>query len=164
MMQHIITINDKYCFISSEIHHSAISPCLGYDWNKKTILNTIKIQIIHQIQNQFFLKIIFSIEIIICTINTQNDMNNHTGYTPSNFVRALLSVSARTANILFVGFQITESHRVKKIQKIIRAFAIEKKRISIQIFLFSVLFMLVKNIRKQIHVAINNPTKSKLKF
>ena len=110
------------------------------------------------------MKIIFSIEIIICIISTQSDINNPTGYTQSNFVRALLSVSARIANMLSVGVQITESHKVKNIQNIIKEFANEKNNMSIQIFLFSVLFMLVKNIQKQIHVAINNPTKSKLKF
>lgn len=98
-------------------------------------------------------------EIMIWTINTQNDINNPIGYTPSNFVKALLSVKARIANILFVGVQIIESHKVKNIQNIIREFAIEKNKMSIQIFLFSVLFMLKKNIRKQIQVAISNPTK-----
>jgi hypothetical protein len=105
------------------------------------------------------LKIIFSIEIIICTISTQNDINNPTGYTPSNFVRALLSVSARIANMLSVGVQITESHKVKNIQNIIKEFANEKNSMSIQIFLFSVLFMLRKNINKQIHVERSSPTK-----
>ncbi|MBQ5945704.1 hypothetical protein IJL65_05000 [bacterium] len=91
-------------------------------------------------------------------------MNNPTGYTPSNFVRALLSVSARIANMLFVGVQIIESHRVKNIQNIMREFAIEKNKISIQIFLFSVLFTLEKNIKKQIHAASSSHTKLRLKF
>lgn len=91
-------------------------------------------------------------------------MNSHTGYTQSNFVKALLSVNARMANILSVGVQIIESHKVRKIQNIIKEFANAKNNISTRIFLFSVLFMLVKNIRRQIHVAISNPTKWKLKF
>jgi hypothetical protein len=70
-----------------------------------------------------------------------------------------LSVRARTANILSVGFHIIESHSVMNIQKIIRALAIDKKMISARIFLFSVLFMLEKNIDKHIRVAISNPTK-----
>ena len=86
-------------------------------------------------------------------------MNNHTGYTPSNFVNALLSVNERIANMLSVGFHIIESHKVKKIQSMIRALAIDKKIISARIFLFSVLFMLEKNIAKHITVASNNPTK-----
>ena len=101
---------------------------------------------------------------MICTSNTQNDINNHTGYTQSNFVKALLSVNARIANILSVGAQIIESHNVRNIQNIIKEFASEKNSMSIQIFLFSVLFILVKNIRRQIHVAISSPTKWKLKF
>ena len=100
----------------------------------------------------------------MCTISTQNDINNPIGYTQSNFVRALLSVSARIANILSVGVQITESHKVKNIQNIIKEFANEKNNMSIQIFLFSVLFMLWKNINKQIHVERSSPTKWKLKF
>ena len=150
--------------MSNDTHHNVINQCLGYDWNKKTMLNTIRIHIIHHIQNQFFLNIIDSIEIIMCTISTQNDINSPIGYTQSNFVNALLSVNARIANILSVGDQITESHRVKKIQNIIRKFAREKNNISIQIFLFSVLFMLWKNIHKQIRAASSNPTKLRLKF
>ena len=91
-------------------------------------------------------------------------MNNHTGYTPSNLVRALLSVNERIANMLSVGFHIMESHNVMKIQNIINAFAIDKKIISARIFLFSVLFMLEKNIDKHIRDDNNNPTKWKLKF
>jgi hypothetical protein len=159
IIQHIIAMSERYCFISNDIHHSVINPCLGYDWNKKAMLNIIKIHINHRIQNQFFLKIIFNIEIMICTSNTQNDINNHTGYTPSNFVKALLSVNARIAKILSVGVPITESHNVKNIQNMIREFANEKNSMSIQIFLFSVLFMLVKNIHKQIRAAMSNPTK-----
>jgi hypothetical protein len=74
-------------------------------------------------------------------------------------VRALLSVNERIANILSVGFHITESHSVIKIQNMINAFAIDKKIISARIFLFSVLFMLEKNMAKHIHVASNNPMK-----
>ena len=96
---------------------------------------------------------------IICTISTPNDINRPIGYTQSNFVSALLSVSARIANIESVGVQITESHKVKNIQNIIREFANAKNSISIQIFLFSVLFILLKNINKQIHVEISSPTK-----
>ena len=128
------------------------------------MLNTIKIQIIHHIQNQFFLKMMLNNEIITCIINTQNDINNPTGYTPSNFVRALSSVKERIANILSVGVQITESHNVKNIQSIIKEFANEKNSISAQIFLFSVLLMLLKNIRKHIRVEISSPAKWKLKF
>ena len=91
-------------------------------------------------------------------------MNNHTGYTPSNLVRALLSVNERIANILSVGFHITESHSVMKIQNMIKALAIDKKIMSARIFLFSVLFILEKNIAKHIHVASSSPTKWKLKF
>ena len=79
-------------------------------------------------------------------------------------VNILLSVNARIANILSVGFHITESHSVMKIQNMIKALAIDKKIISARIFLFSVLFMLEKNMAKHIHVANNNPTKWKLKF
>jgi len=103
-------------------------------------------------------------DIITCTMRTPNDINNHTGYTPSNFVRALLSVKARTANILSVGVQITESPRVKNIPKIMSAFAVDKNKISAQIFLFSVLFILEKNIHKQSQADTNNHTKWKLKF
>ncbi|MBO7505000.1 hypothetical protein J6T66_02335 [bacterium] len=59
---------------------------------------------------------------------------------------------------------MTESHRVKNIQNIINELAKEKNNMSIQIFLFSVLFTLVKKIRKHIREAISNPTKWKLKF
>ena len=51
-----------------------------------------------------------------------------------------------------------------KIQNTINAFARDKNIISARIFLFSVLFMLEKNIAKHIRVANNNPTKWKLKF
>ncbi len=51
-----------------------------------------------------------------------------------------------------------------KIHKTIKAFAIDKNNISARIFLFSVLFILEKNITEQIHVAIRIPTKWKLKF
>jgi hypothetical protein len=79
-------------------------------------------------------------------------------------VKALLSVNERIANILSVGFHITESHSVIKIPNIINAFAIDKNIMSVRIFLFSVLFILEKNIVKHIRVANNNPTKWKLKF
>ena len=79
-------------------------------------------------------------------------------------VKALLSVNERIANILSVGFHITESHNVIKIQNIIKAFAIDKNIMSARIFLFSVLFMLEKNIAKDIRDASNSPTKWKLKF
>ncbi|MBR7037145.1 hypothetical protein IKI14_04770 [bacterium] len=75
----------------------------------------------------------------------------------------LLSVSARTAKILSVGVHITESHKVKKIQKIINALEIDKKIISAQIFLFSLLLMLEKNIHKHIREAMRSPTKWRLK-
>jgi hypothetical protein len=52
-----------------------------------------------------------------------------------------------------------ESHNVMKIQNTINAFARDKNIISARIFLFSVLFMLEKNIAKHIRVANNNPTK-----
>ena len=124
----------------------------------------ISIQTNHRIQSQFFFNVMLSVEIIMWMIRVPNDINNQTGQTPSNFVKALLSVSARMANALSVGFHIIESHRVKKIQNIIRALAIDKNIISAQIFLFSVLFILEKNIDKHIRDAINKPTKCKLKF
>jgi hypothetical protein len=145
-MQDIIKINDVYCFISNDIQDIVINQCLGYDWNKKTILNTNKIHIIHRIHSQFFLEIILIIEIIKWIISVQKDMNSHIGYTPSNLLRLLLSVSARIAKILSVGVHMTESHRVKNIQNIINEFAMEKNNMSIQILLFSVLFILEKNI------------------
>ena len=103
-------------------------------------------------------------ETTIWTIRIPKEINNHTGYTPSNLVRLLLSVNARTANILSVGVHITESHNVKNIQKMINAFEMDRNRISAHIFLFSVLFTLEKNIHKHIHEATSNPTKCKLKF
>ena len=75
-----------------------------------------------------------------------------------------MSVNERIANILSVGFHIIESPKVMKIQNIIKAFARDKKIISARIFLFSVLFMLEKNMARHIHVANNSPTKWKLKF
>ena len=160
----MIAINDIYCFTSNDTHDNEINQCFGYDWNRNTILNIIRIHINHRIPNQFFLQIIFKADIIICMNNIQNDINNHIGYTQSNFVRALLSVSARIANTLSVGVQMIESHNVIKIQNIINELAIEKNSISTQIFLFSVLFILEKNTQKQIRVAISNHTKWKLKF
>ena len=103
-------------------------------------------------------------EIIIWIISTPNDRNNHTGKTQSNFVNALLSLNARIANILSVGFQMTVSHKVMKIQNIIRAFASDKNIISAQIFLFSVLLMLEKNKEIEIRHAMSSHTKWKLKF
>ena len=79
-------------------------------------------------------------------------------------VKALLSLKARIAKLLSVGFHIIESHNVIKIHNTIRAFAIDKNNISARIFLFSVLFILEKNIIEQIHVAIRIHTKWKLKF
>jgi hypothetical protein len=70
-----------------------------------------------------------------------------------------LSVNERIAKILSVGVHIIVSHRVMKIQNIIRALAIDRKIISARIFLFSVLFMLEKNIVKHIRDAMSNPTK-----
>jgi hypothetical protein len=51
------------------------------------------------------------------------------------------------------------SHKVKNNQNIINALAIDINNISTRIFLFSVLFILEKNIAKHIQVAINNHTK-----
>ena len=92
-------------------------------------------------------------------MSTPKDKNNHTGKTPSNLVKALLSLSARIANILSVGFHIIESHKVMKIQNIMRAFARDKNMISAQIFLFSVLFILEKNREMEIRHAMSNHTK-----
>ena len=75
-----------------------------------------------------------------------------------------MSLNARIAKILSVGFHITESHNVKKIQNMINALAIDRNNISAQTFLFSDLLILEKNIHKHIHDAINIPTKCKLKF
>jgi hypothetical protein len=61
--------------------------------------------------------------------------------------------------MLSVGFHIMESHNVMKIQNMIKALAIDKKIISVRIFLFSVLFILEKNMDKHIRDANNNPTK-----
>lgn len=157
-------MNDTYCLMSNDVHNSVINQCLGYDWKRKAILNTINIPISHHIHSQFFLKIMLIIEIMICIINTQNDINNHTGYTQSNFVSALSSVNARIANILSVGAHTIESHNVRNIQNIINAFAIDKKSISTHVFLFSVLLTLEKNIAKQIRVAVSIQIKWKLKF
>jgi hypothetical protein len=86
-------------------------------------------------------------------------MNSHTGKTPSNLVKALLSVSARIAKILSVGFQMTVSHKVMNIQNIMRAFASDMNIISAQIFLFSVLLILEKNKETDIHHAMSSHTK-----
>ena len=51
-----------------------------------------------------------------------------------------------------------------KIQNTIRALASDKKIISDQIFLFSVLLILEKNKERDIHHAIRSHTKCKLKF
>ena len=75
--QHIIVSNERYCFISNDTHDIVINQCLAYDWKRNAILSTINIQINHRIQNQFFLQIILNIEIIICTINTQNDIKQY---------------------------------------------------------------------------------------
>ena len=61
--------------------------------------------------------------------------------------------------MLSVGFQITVSHRVIKIQNIIMAFARDKNIISARIFLFSVLLMLEKNKEIDIRHAMSSHTK-----
>lgn len=160
----MIISSDKYCFISNAIQNIDTTPCLGYDWNKNEILSTISIPMIHRIHSQFFLDIMLEMDTMIWTINTQKDIINQTGYTQLNFVKLLLSDSARMANILSVGFHTTTSHNVRNIHNMIRALASERNRISAQIFLFSVLFMLEKNIAKQIRDAMSNQTKCRLKF
>ena len=122
------------------------------------------IQISHRSHIQFFFKMIPKKETIMCMINIDKEMKSHTGYTPSNLLRMLLSLNARTAKEESVGIHITVSHSVKNIQNIMRAFVIEKNSISARIFLFSVLFMLEKNIHKQIREDISNHIKWKLKF
>ena len=54
MIQCIITSNEIYCLTSNDVHKIEITQYLGYDWNKKAILNTINIQINHRIHSQFF--------------------------------------------------------------------------------------------------------------
>jgi hypothetical protein len=66
--------------------------------------------------------------------------------------------------MLSVGVHIIESHRVIKIQNTISALEIERNIISDRIFLFSVLFMLEKNMEIHIRDAISRPIKWKLKF
>ena len=75
-----------------------------------------------------------------------------------------MSLRARIANILSVCFHTTVSHNVRNNHKTIKALAIDINSISIRIFLFSVLFILEKNIIAHIRVAIRKPTKWKLKF
>jgi hypothetical protein len=116
------------------------------------MFNIISIHIIHRIHNQFFLRIMLSIDIITCKIKTQNDMKSHTGYTQSNFVNSLLSLNAWIANMLSVGIHITESHKVKNIHNIMRALARDVNNISIRTFLFSFLLILEKNITKHSRV------------
>ena len=128
------------------------------------MLRRIRIPINHRIHNQFFLNKILNNDTNTWITKTPNDINNPTGYTPSNLVNALLSLNARIAKILFVGFHITESHKVIKIQNIIRALANDKKSISAHIFLFSFLLILEKKIHRQIREDISNHTKWKLKF
>ena len=70
-----------------------------------------------------------------------------------------MSLRARIANIPSVGFQITVSHNVIKIQNIMRALARDKNIIPAQIFLFSVLLMLEKNKATDIRDATSNHTK-----
>ena len=153
-----------YCFISNDILNIEIIQCLGYDWKKNDIFNMINIPINHHNPNQFFLRIILGVEISIWIISIPNDINNPTGYTQSNLVKALLSVSARIAKILSVGVQITVSQSVKKIHNIIMAFANEKNIISARVFLFSTLLILEKNIHIQIREATKIPTKWILKL
>ena len=74
-------------------------------------------------------------------------------------VNAELSLNARIAKMLSVGFQMTVSHKVMKIQNIISALASDKNIISAQIFLFSVLLMLEKNKEIEIRHAISSHTK-----
>jgi hypothetical protein len=74
-------------------------------------------------------------------------------------VNALLSLNARIANILSVGFQMTVSHKVIKIQNIMRALASDRNIISAQIFLFSVLLILEKNKEIEIRHAMSSHMK-----
>ena len=91
-------------------------------------------------------------------------MNSHIGKTPSNLFNVLSLLNARIANMLSVGFQIIVSHKVIKIQNIMRAFARDKNIISARIFLFSVLLILEKNREIDIRHAMSNHTKWKLNF
>ena len=152
-------MNEVYCLISKDVQKIEINQYLGYAWNKNTIFNTINIQINHRIQRPFFFSIMLKIDINICTMSIQKDINSQIGYTPSNLVNALLSVRARIAKILSVGVHITESHKVRKIQNMISEFASDKNIISDRIFLFSDLFILEKNIDIHIRQAISNQTK-----
>ena len=65
--------------MSNDVQKIVINPYLGYDWNRKAILKTIRIQINHHIHNQFFFKIIPRIDINTWIISIHNDMKSHTG-------------------------------------------------------------------------------------
>lgn len=112
----------------------------------------------HSIPNPFFLKIIFSRVIRICANNAQMERNIPTGYTPLNLVSSLSGCKLLIAKMLSVAFPITLSPRVRKIPSMINALHIPEKKISAQIFLFSVLLILLKKYPRDKRAATINPT------
>ena len=92
------------------------------------------------------------------------ERNNPIGYTQSNLVNTLSGCSVLIAKIVFVGFPTKMSPSVKKIPNTIKALQNAEKRISLQIFLFSVLLIEEKKLKRKMITVIRSPTKCKSKL
>jgi len=86
------------------------------------------------------------------------DRNIPIGYTDQNLLRLLSGWKVLMEMTLSVLLPMKESPKVRKIPKMIIALLIHEKRISARIFLFSVLFIELKNLPKQKIIAMHIPT------
>jgi hypothetical protein len=98
---------------------------------------------------------------IITSIIAKNDRNNPMGYTEPNLFNSVCVVRGFIAIQDVVAFPIKLSPNTKNIPSGIIDKTVEKNIISIQILLFSYLFMLEKNIISEITNPITNQVKWK---
>jgi hypothetical protein len=108
--------------------------------------------------NPFFLRKILRRLIITLMHSTPMERKIPIGYTDQNLFRLLSGWKVLIAIALSVLLPMKESPKVRNIPKMIKALLIHEKRISAQIFLFSVLLIEPKNLPRQKIIAIPIPT------
>lgn len=144
---------DAYCLISSVYSPNGIIPYLGYCWYNKIIFNSISKYTNPKNPTPICLVILFRIAMVTYNIAAPIDIISPIGYTPENLFNALSDCSACTHRELLVDFPMKSSPRSRNNPNGISAPVVAKNNTSLYTFLFSNLFISLKNNR----IAILNP-------
>lgn len=134
-------------------------PYLGYCWYKSTIFMMISRYINPRNPTPTCAVIFFRMAIAMYNTAAPTDKTNPIGYTAENLLSALSDCSACTHRILLVDFPIKLSPKRRNKPRGISEPVIAKKSTSLYTFLFSNLFISLKNNRIAIPSPSNIPIK-----